>query len=548
VKDSLGDYYPELVREEENVVRAIRMEEERFHQTLKAGMNITHNMISKMREEGRTEISGTDLFMLYDTFGFPLDLAKDIAEENGLTIDEAGFTAAMQEQREKSQSARSDQGSEDQLLQLGQLLVDVKAGKFLGYQQLCASGKIIALAVNGKSVEKIQAGDSGWLALDQTPFYGESGGQVGDTGTIGSAAISDTQKLPNGLFVHCFHLEQGELNIGEQVEASVDPERRMAISRNHSATHLLHRALRMTLGEHLHQAGSQVNQERLRFDYNHFAPVGSDDLQKIEDEVNKQILANLPIKKEEMALEDAKATGAMAFFGDKYGETVRLVSMGDFSRELCGGTHCDFTGQLGCIKILSESGIGAGMRRIEAVTGTGAIAYYQQQEEKLTQLANLLKTTPADAERRLEQILSENKAFSRELEKLRAQLTKDSMEDVWRQAEKIQDVAVLCVNVPSQDMGALRNTVDILRDKLDDYVIVAASATEEKVQFVVAVSEKARSAGCHAGEIIKEVAAVCGGKGGGRADMAQAGGKDKSPEKIAQALTKARQLIADKLQ
>ncbi len=548
VKASLADHYPELIREEENIVRAIKMEEERFHQTLKAGMNITKGIVERMKKAGQTEISGDDLFTLYDTFGFPLDLAKDIAEENGFTLDEKGFEAAMDAQRKKSQSAKSDQDQEEQYIHLSQVLAHVPAGVFTGYQQFSGQGKIIALVVNGEEVEEAQGNAEGWLALDSTPFYGESGGQVGDVGVIGDAEILDTQKLPNGLMVHQFRLNGGKLAVGQTVEAAVDEERRMAIARHHSATHLLHRALRMTLGEQLHQAGSHVNEERLRFDFNHFEPISAEDLRKIEDEVNRQILADLPITKQEMALEDAKATGAMAFFGDKYGDVVRLISMGDFSKELCGGTHCDRTGQLGSVKIISETGIGAGMRRIEAVAGAQARALYKRQEEKLDAIAALLKTSTGDVERRLEQILAENRSLSKELEKMQAKLAADSIGEIWQKAVNINGVNALCVQVPAADMATLRSTVDMLRDKLQDYLIVAAAVTEDKVQFVVTVSEKAQKAGCHAGQIIKEVAAICDGKGGGRADMAQAGGKNTDQGKIDQALAKAEALIREKLQ
>lgn len=547
VKAAMADAYPILLEQEESIVRGIRMEEERFHLTLKSGMSIVQGIIERMQAANETEITGSDLFMLYDTYGFPLDLAKDIAEENGFTIDEDGFALCMEAQRQKSQSARSETGGEDNAILLGQLLADVPVNRFLGYTQVAAQARVTALIVDNALTDRVDAAQEGWLALDATPFYGESGGQVGDTGTLTAAGmradILDTQKLHNGLFVHKFALREGALVLGDQVEAVIADERRAAIARNHSATHLLHRALRMTLGNHVHQAGSLVTDERLRFDFNHMQPLRAEELRQIEDEVNRQILADLPIIVEEMPLEQAKATGAMAFFGDKYGDIVRLVSMGEFSRELCGGTHCRRTGEIGSIKILGESGIGSGMRRIEALTGMAALQYHRGQEEKLAQLAALLKTTPANIEKRLELVLSESKALARENERLQAKLAGDNIKDMWQQAETVNGIQVLSAAIAAADMAALRNTMDMLRDKLPDSAIILASGEGGKAQFVVAISAVAQQKGLHAGKLIKEIAAVCGGSGGGRPDLAQAGGKDNSPEKINAALDKGLALI-----
>lgn len=547
VKAAMADAYPILLEQEESIVRGIRMEEERFHLTLKSGMSIVQGIIERMQAANETEITGSDLFMLYDTYGFPLDLAKDIAEENGFTIDEDGFALCMEAQRQKSQSARSETGGEDNAILLGQLLADVPVNRFLGYTQVAAQARVTALIVDNALTDRVDAAQEGWLALDATPFYGESGGQVGDTGTLTAAGmradILDTQKLHNGLFVHKFALREGALVLGDQVEAVIADERRAAIARNHSATHLLHRALRMTLGNHVHQAGSLVTDERLRFDFNHMQPLRAEELRQIEDEVNRQILADLPIIVEEMPLEQAKATGAMAFFGDKYGDIVRLVSMGEFSRELCGGTHCRRTGEIGSIKILGESGIGSGMRRIEALTGMAALQYHRGQEEKLAQLAALLKTTPANIEKRLDLVLSESKALARENERLQAKLAGDNIKDMWQQAETVNGIQVLSAAIAAADMAALRNTMDMLRDKLPDSAIILASGEGGKAQFVVAISAVAQQKGLHAGKLIKEIAAVCGGSGGGRPDLAQAGGKDNSPEKINAALDKGLALI-----
>ncbi|MDO4582146.1 MAG: alanine--tRNA ligase [Bacillota bacterium] len=552
VKASLCDHYPEIVAAEDSIVRAIRQEEERFHLTLKAGMSIAEGMIEKTRAAGGKVLAGKDLFMLYDTYGFPLDLAKDIAEENGFSVDEAGFDAAMAEQREKSHAQKGGGNDEEDLLAIGQLLSEMPVGEFAGYQQDALIAHISALVVNDALCDTVSEGASGWLTLDRTPFYGESGGQIGDSGAINTDSallfVSDSKKLANGLIIHRFHVEEGSVKVGESVEAVIDGQRRLAIARNHSATHLLHRALRMVLGQHVHQSGSLVTDERLRFDFNHSQPLTAEELLAIEDETNKQIIANHLIDAQQMPIDEAKALGAMAFFGDKYGDIVRLVSMGQVSRELCGGTHCHATGDIGSLRIVSEAGIGAGLRRIEAVTGFNALNLYREQQQLLLRLSDKMKTTPANCEKRLDNIIAEGKAQAREIEKLQAKLNKGNIDELWRQAEDIGGVKLLTAQVAAADMAALRNSVDMLRDKLPDAVIVLAAAVEDKAQFVVAVAQSAQDRGLKAGALIKDIAAVCGGGGGGRPDMAQAGGKDNSPEKIQAALDLARQLVRRQLQ
>lgn len=489
--------------------------------------------------------------MLYDTYGFPLDLAKDIAEEQGLDVDEEGFQAAMAEQRRRARAARAAEGGTDQLIALGQLLSGQPVGEFTGYDALETESRIEALVQNGALVQEMQAGEEGYLTLSATPFYAESGGQQGDRGLItgawGRAQVLDTQKLANGLIVQQIKMLEGTAKPQAVARAEVDAALRRAIARNHSATHLLHQALRAALGEHLHQAGSLVTPDRLRFDFSHFAPLSAPELVAVEAQVNEQILANLPITTAEMGLEEAKQQGAMAFFGDKYGDLVRVVQMGAYSKELCGGTHCGNTSEIGSFKILSEGGIGAGMRRIEAVTGAAALAYYQQQEESLLRLAALLKTAPQDAEKRLENLLGEHKALQKELEKLQAGAVKEQTAQLWQQAQEIGGLPVLVAQVQAADMNALRSTLDLLRDKLPEAALVLAAPAGGKAQFVVSMSKAAQAAGLHAGNLIKEVAAVCGGGGGGRPDMAQAGGKDASPEKIAAALALAETRIKEKL-
>ncbi|MBQ6841675.1 MAG: alanine--tRNA ligase [Firmicutes bacterium] len=551
VEASLGDAYPEVVAAKENVVREIRMEEERFNVTLASGMVKVNEISEKMAAAGKTEFSGDDLFLLYDTYGFPLDLAKDIAEEKGFTVDEEGFKAALEAQRAKSRNAQKEGGLGDTNIVLGQLWSEHKAGKFLAYDALNASGEIVAIALDLQDANEAIIGTEGWLATSATPFYGESGGQTGDKGVIcgpnGKAVVDDTQKLANGLIINHFTVTEGKLAVGETVTMQVNETLRRAAARNHSCTHLLHKALRTQLGEHLHQAGSMVSPQRLRFDFNYPTPLTAEQLKSIEDEVNSVILANLPIGCQEMGIDDAKKTGALAFFGDKYGDVVRVVSMGDYSVEFCGGTHCQATGDIGSVKIISEGGIGSGMRRIEAVTGAGALAAYRAQEEQLERISALLKSNRGDMEKRIENLLAELKAKDKEIEKLQAQLAQGNMGSIVSGATEINGIKVLTAQVEASDAAALRNMVDMLKEQLGEYALVVAAAFDDKVQFVTAASPAAVKAGIHSGRLIKEVAAVCGGGGGGRPEMAQAGGKDASKESITKALECGRSIIEGKL-
>ena len=535
VKAAMADQYPLLIEQEDNIVRAIRMEEERFHVTLNSGMKIVRDIAARMQANNETMLSGADLFMLYDTYGFPLDLAKDIAEEYGFTLDEDGFNKCMEEQRIKAKAARKEASGADSAIVLGQLLTDVEVSRFVGYDNDSCQAKVTAIVVDGNRVNKVAAGAEGWLTLDVTPFYGESGGQIGDTGTVGNAEILDTQKMHNQLMVHQFRLNSGELQVGDSVEAVIDASRRRSIERNHSATHLLHRALRMVLGDNVHQAGSLVTNDRLRFDFNYFEPLTKEQLYQIEDIVNQSILENHPIDWKNMPIDDAKATSAMAFFGDKYGDIVRLVSMGDVSRELCGGCHCTHTGDIGSLKVLGESGIGSGLRRIECLTGFGALQHYREQEQRIEAAAAALKSTPANMEKRLEQLLTENKGLAKENEKLKAKMNNEALGDLWQQAEDVNGVKVLAASVTAADVPALRQTMDTMRDHLPDSVVILAAPMGDKVAFAISVNGVAQKK-LHAGKLIKEVAAVCGGSGGGRPDMAQAGGKDTDPAKITEAL------------
>jgi alanyl-tRNA synthetase len=551
VQQSLAVAYPELKEKAEFIEHAIRQEEERFNATLSEGLRYARGMIEKAQQQGTDRLSGQDLFLLYDTYGFPLDLAKDMAEEYKLGIDETGFTAAMAEQRARARAARAQAGSDDMFQHLGQLLSNVPVGQFVGYESVEAAGEIGSLVCEGLLVDSIKAGQSGYLTLSNSPFYAESGGQAGDRGLLfsllGQAEIGDTQKLPNGLIIHQVIVKQGVISLGDAVEARIDSTRRAALSRNHSATHLLHQALRHHLGSEAHQAGSLVTPERLRFDFSSNVALSSAELDAIEAEVNAKILANLIINIQEMSLNDAKAAGALAFFGDKYGDTVRVVRMGDYSLELCGGVHCRTTAEIGSFKIISEGGIGAGLRRIEAVSGEKALEYYTAQEQQLQRLATLLKTVPQNTEHRLKNLLDEHKALQRELETILSSRAKGHLDGILATAKEQCGIKILVSEVEAKDMETLRNMADLLRAKLSAAAIVLAARTENKVNFVAYMSSEAQTAGLQAGNIIKQAAAVCGGGGGGRADMAQAGGKDGSTEKVAAALILARRIITAQL-
>ncbi len=548
LKQSLGFAYPKLISEEEAIIHAIHLEEDRFHLTLADGMKVAATMIKKAKDEQHNQLNGEDLFRLYDTYGFPLDLAKDIAEEQGLSIDEAGFTQAMQKQKDRARAARSNSGDGQDTLRIGQLLADYQATEFCGYQQLQASAQVQAIIKDNNLVDQAISDDIYYLVFDKTPFYAESGGQIGDRGLISNdtakAQVLDTQKMAGGVFIHKIKLISGTITINQQLDLAVDANLRQNTARNHSATHILHQALRHALGNHVHQAGSLVNDQRLRFDFNNDQPLSGEQISIIENEVNQIIMANLPLTSEIMSLDAAKAKGAMAFFGDKYGDTVRVIAFGDYSLELCGGCHVTNSSEIGLLKIVSEAGIGSGMRRIEALTGPQALAYYQEREQQALNMANLLKSNIDDALKRLENLLAENKSLQKELAKEKAAKAKDGLGDIITQAEEIAGIKIVAAEIGSGDINELRNTLDMLRDKLGEAVIVLASGGE-KVQFVVAVSAKAQALGLHAGQLIKQVASVCGGGGGGKPDMAQAGAKDSS--KIGEALQLAITLIKEKI-
>ncbi len=520
LKEQMGDAYPELVREQAQVERVLKLEEERFAETLEQGMKILEHAIDGL--DGK-EIPGDTVFRLYDTYGFPVDLTADIARERGLTLDMEGFDRAMAAQRERARAA-SQFSADDQLA------VDLDGStEFTGYERLQDEATVIALFQDGKSVETLGREEAGILVLDHTPFYAESGGQVGDAGRIWLEKnawfeVDDTRKQ-GGVFLHIGRFRGDVLRVGDQVRPEVDAERRRRIALNHSATHLLHAALRRLLGEHVQQKGSLVEPERLRFDFAHFEPVTREQLQAIERLVNEQIRNNYMVETRIMSLEDAKAAGAMALFGEKYGDQVRVLRMGDFSTELCGGTHVKAVGDIGLFKITAESGIASGVRRIEAVTGERAVEWVEADEERLLRVAQAVKAGRDEVDDKVQQLLEKNRQLEKELERLKAKLASAAGSDLASQAKEIDGVKVLAAALEGAEPKTLRETMDKLKDKLGSAVIVLAAVRGGKVSLVAGVT-KDRTDTLKAGDLVRFVAEQVGGKGGGRPDMAQAGGSD----------------------
>ncbi|MDH7479944.1 MAG: alanine--tRNA ligase, partial [Syntrophomonadaceae bacterium] len=544
VGELMGNAYPEVRQRCDFVQRVIRMEEERFHETLHEGMRVVNEIIDKVKQEGRRQIQGAEAFVLYDTFGFPLDLTEDIAEEHGLTVDREGFNSAMEAQRRRARSARSEEKGYDVQMQLAAVLEGLPASRFTGYDTTRAAGKVLAV-VKDERVESLVTGEEGYLLLDETPFYGESGGQVGDTGYLmGDEAyltVTDTLKLPDGKVVHAVRLESGSVKVGDALTGQVDETRRGHIMRNHSATHLLHRALKETLGEHVNQAGSLVAPERLRFDFSHFSALTAEEVQQVEDKVNQQILNDLTVEAELTSLEQAQQEGAVALFGEKYGEVVRLVRMGEYSRELCGGTHVKHTSAIGMFKIAAETAVGAGLRRIEALTGKGALDYVKERLEQLDQACAAARSGPAELTRRIESLQQSLRDKEKEVASLKSRLARQEINDFIAKVKEVEGIKVLATAVEASDTEEIRQIGDILRDRLNSGVIILGTAWPEKVGLLVMVTKDLVASGLHAGNIIKPVAAVVGGSGGGRPEMAQAGGRE--PARLGEALDKGMQVV-----
>ncbi|RUT28700.1 alanine--tRNA ligase [Paenibacillus zeisoli] len=543
VGEIMGSYYTDVVTKREFIEKVVRTEEERFHETLSDGLAILATISEEAKSAGSKVISGPDAFKLYDTYGFPLDLTEDYAAEHGLGVDREGFEAAMQQQRDRARAARHD--NESMKVQGGVLSDFETKTEFVGYNELVAESKIVAIVVNDAFVDMVSEGESCQIILEQTPFYAESGGQVSDKGEIrnasGNARVEGLFKAPHGQFVHMVTVQSGELRTGESVTAAVDRGLRSDIIKNHTATHLLHKALKETLGDHVNQAGSLVEPGRLRFDFSHLGSITQEELSTIEQRVNEQIWNSLDVNIELKPIDEAKAMGAMALFGEKYGDVVRVVQVGGYSLELCGGCHVENTSQIGLFKLISESGIGSGVRRIEAVTGRQAYEYMDGQLDVLKQAASLLKSHIGEVPKRIEALHQQVKDLSRENESLQGKLSGIEAGALTSQVKTVGSTQLLAVQVQANSMDALRTLADELKLKLPEAVIVLGAAVEDKVNFVVAVPQQEVKRGLHAGKLVKELAALCGGGGGGRPDMAQAGGKDAS--KLDEALKLSEQLI-----
>ena len=533
--------YPELAEKEEYICKVIRIEEERFAATIDQGIAILNEFIAELKASGQSVLPGNMAFKLHDTYGFPIDLTREIAEEAGLTVDEEGFRTEMNEQKKKAREALKSKDTSAWGQDLAAGLDKSLKTEFVGYGSYSCESKILYIILDGEQAENAQQGDDVTVILDKTPFYAESGGQVADTGTItaknGVVKVNGCRKTAEGLYLHSGVVEEGIIEKDVDVTASIDVERRLAIARNHTTTHLLQKALQNVLGDHVTQAGSLVEPDRLRFDFHHFSAMTKDELKRVENEVNAKILENLEVDVREMPVDEAKSLGAMALFGEKYGNVVRVVRAGDYSIELCGGTHLGSTAQAGLVKILGESGISAGVRRIEALTGKGALEYYNEKEEQLDGIASALKSTPQDGRRKVEAITAELKAAQKEIEQLKDKLVSGSFDEVLGKAIDINGVKAVTARFDQLDMEALRNTCESLRSKLGTGVVVLASAFGGKVSFVAMASKDAVERGAHCGNIVREAAKAAGGGGGGRPDMAQAGGKDAG--KIDEALTSA---------
>ena len=550
VIETSRDGYPELEEKKALIFGVIEDEEEKFSRTIDQGLSMLSDLEKKMGEDGTDTLSGAEAFRLYDTYGFPLDLTREILEEKGLKVDEEGFAAAMQKQKETARAARKGtnyMGADETVYDK---LDPALTSEFDGYDRLEEESVITAMTGETDLTLGLAEGDRGTVICEKTPFYATSGGQQTDTGLIrgegdGLFKVENVVKLKGGKIGHEGVVLSGMFRVGETVTLTVDAKRRGDTARNHSATHLLQKALRNVLGTHVEQAGSYVDNERLRFDFSHFAPLTAEELEKVETIVNDEIYAALPVRTDLMSQEEARKTGAMALFGEKYGEVVRVVSMGDFSRELCGGTHVDNTARIGCFKIVSEAGIAAGTRRIEALTGRGVLAYYAGIERKLNAAAALAKTAPDGLEHRITQLTEEVRSLNSENEKLKAKIAGASMGSIADKIREIGGVKLIASRAEGLDMNGLRNMGDKLRDEIGEGVVVLASAVGGKVNLMVTATDGAVAKGAHAGNIIKAIAAEVGGGGGGRPQMAQAGGKD--PAGIDKALEKAGEVLASLL-
>lgn len=538
----MGQAYPELYEKADFVKEVIKMEEERFLVTLNEGLKKVEEILGQARSQGRNKIDGEEAFMLYDTYGFPLDLTEDMAEENGFTVDKEGFDSMMEEQRLRARQAGKGENAFARDIQLAELLSDIPPTYFSGYEKFQDTASLLAIIKDDELLSQA-VNDEVVIVTASTPFYAESGGQVADSGIItgksGKMQVVDVQKVASW-FIHRGLLE-GTFSVGEELQLEVNEEQRIATARNHTATHLLHRALRQVLGEHAQQKGSLVEPSRLRFDFSHLAPLSDDELQAIEKIVNQAIWDMYQVETVVTDINKARQMGAIALFGEKYGDQVRVVQVGDFSQEFCGGTHVRNTGQIGLLKINGEGSIGSGLRRIEAFTGNYALDYLNQADAELKSIASTLKTTPGDIQHKVENLARNLKDKEKEIENLKARLSQASSANLIEKAVQINGAQVLIAGVEGVDANTLRQNAEMLKDKLGSAVVMLASIIDDKVLLVCFVSKDLTSKGLHAGKIVGAAAKAAGGGGGGRPDMAQAGAKDSS--KIDESLRAAREVI-----
>ncbi len=549
VIESSKDGYPELEEKKNMIFKVLTEEENKFNKTIDTGLNILAEMEAKISEEGNKTLSGDDAFKLYDTYGFPLDLTKEILEEKGFSVDEEGFKKAMEVQREKARNARKTtnyMGADETVYES---LDKNLTSKFVGYDKLENESEITALTTEKEVVQALAEGDNGTILVNETPFYATMGGQTGDKGIIetanGKFKVVDTIKLHGSMIGHVGYVVEGMVQVGDKVALKVYSANREAIAKNHSATHLLQKALKLVLGEHVEQAGSYVDAERLRFDFTHFQAMTKEEIAKVESIVNEQIANGLDVVTKEMTLEEAKKTGAMALFGEKYGDTVRVVSMGDFSVELCGGTHVSNTKEISYLKVISEAGISAGVRRIEALTGNGLIKHFEEMEKLLNEAAKAAKSDAHNLTKKIHSLNDEIKSLSSENEKLKAKLANESVGDALDNVVEVKGVKLLATKVADVDMNGLRNLGDQLKEKMGGGVVVIVSTTTDKANVIVMADDDAISKGAHAGNMIKEIAKCVGGGGGGRPNMAQAGGKN--PAGADMAIEKAKEILESQL-
>lgn len=553
VIELLGEVFPDVLPRREFITRAIQGEEHRFHQTIERGLELLDRSFDTLTEKKDTKLDGKRAFELYDTFGFPLDLTQMLARERGFTVDDTGFESSMEAQRSRGRAAWEAKGGakDEEIAVYAEVLKERGGTEFVGYTQDSVEAEVVALIADSESVGSAQDGDEVFVLLNRTPFYGESGGQVGDVGTIESQGaklhVQDTLRPSADLVVHKCKVLEGEIAPYTPVHAQIDTRHRSAVAMSHTATHLLHSGLRCVLGTHVGQAGSLVEAGRLRFDFSHYESVTPEQLRDIEGFVNEKIRGNDPLSISEMPLDAAKASGALAFFGDKYGDIVRVVQAGDYSVELCGGTHVGATGELGFVKLMSESSIAAGVRRIEALTGTTAVSTVQDDTVLLSNVANLLKTPKTDLSERIERLLQEQRELEQQLQQLKGQQALANVSALVEGATLVEDVKIVAAVVPDTDRDGLRRLVDELKNRLESGVVALASLTGDGVAFVVGVtSDLVKNRGLHAGKIISELTQLAGGRGGGRPELAQGGGK--YPNKVNAAIDAATEIVKKQIE